>query len=706
MWCVALIIAVALSGSPPVSDSPTSVPTDIPTDVPSNVTDIPDPPSDPPSTNTTNTSLPTSVPTLVPTIIAEEEADYLGVVLGLPASPDDLLDGFSAKAAQKLSEITAVDETLITEGSNSTTPPYNIELKIHSSIATYQVMKDKITQATALGLYIAGVKVESVDFRIRAKEAADECEKSPCGSQQLCVDNNFDVTGDFICSCLDGSHQKVGAMTPSCSAPLSDLSDVSEIMEIVALSNGHTVFAAAYNSLLHSTQCGFAVDDPPLLLHPTRLSVGNSLMAGAVVANTSLVLGCILLQHVLIILLSHYFPDKSVTELRCVTGFPHVCVRVMLSLLPGTIYCSVSLIASGEGEWSVTLGCIIVTIWLLWLVLMTSHGENVQPVHLLSLGQHYPHGMGFKRMLVFRRTFAPWYVGFLVLLCFVIPFRVVSVSGCAAQRYLAGILMLLLLVLTIRLQPYASRYSLILCCLVSLIQSTSWFLLASGLEKADGHRDHPHIDGAVYLRLISAVFILLWMIVSFCYRVPQEFGVPTSEKIASNPFLGIQKMWSELSLFGKVSFTAGDLCWLFVALGIYNYYLFIPAAVLLSIRIISQLKGSTRNKTSTVVASEDSLVDALIPADEETFVVVKDGDKKEGSLHLSPDPRSYSPPEIANVEFGQGRQPVQSQSITARSPSPDSVVDHHTESLEAQRFPKLNTAAFQHSGTRHPQYSS
>ena len=701
MWSAALLLMVAgLSVAPPATNSPTTAPTAVPTTaVPGNATnattDIPlvviNNETDIPSVGQ-STLIPTSIPTSIPTLVPDDvEADYLGVVLGLPTSPDELLDGFPMKAAQKLSEITSVDESAITEGSNSTTVPYNIELKIHAPVATYRVMKQKVSLSVSNGMFIAGVRVQRVEYRIRATEASDECEASPCGSNQLCVDNNFDAKGDFVCSCLDGSHQKIGLRTPSCNPPLNDISDVSEILEVIALANGHTVFAASYNSLLHSTQCGSSTDDPPLVFHPTRLSVGGSMMAGAIVSNTSLVLGCILLQHLFIIILAHYFPDKSMTELKCITGFPHVCIRVMLSLLPGTVYCSVSLISSNEGQWAVALGCIIITVWLLWLVLMASHGRDVQPYHLLALGQHYPHSMGFKRLVVFNNSYSPWYIGFLILLCVIVPFKVVGVSGCSAQRYLSGIALLLLLVLTIRLQPFSLKYCNVLCCVVIVIQAVSWNLLGSGLDKADGHRDHPHIDGSIYLRLISAIIIIIWMIVSFLYRIPNEYGLSTSKVITSNPTTGLKQLWSNLSFFGKISFTSGDLCWLCVCLGIYDYYFFIPAALFLILRVAYLLKGSSMSKSPLVESLEDALIQ---PEEVETFVVVKDGEPVHHELHLSPSPKHYSPPEMVNPSSKTFQK--QSYSITARSPSSDhsevdyTTADLKTESLEAQRFPVCN----------------
>ena len=505
------------------------------------------------------------------------EPPHLEITLLLPS--DKFLQGLGDAVREKVASVLQIAESQITSVSLEAVPYPAAVASINASapyLPKFQSMLQDAVNSDP-GMLVAGVKVLGIESKIVAAGVHNECEEAPCGPGQICTDPSLTDSGDFICACpaKDGTtYPMVGKPTSSCDQPLEDISDLANMLEGIALCNGHTVLPATHNSILYATHCNAPLEDPPLALHPTRLKVGGSMLAGCVVSNTSLLVGALVIQHLLILILSFYTKGAmDLKDIHALVGYPYIPLRVFITLLPGALFCGIGLLDSVDGTWGMVLGGLTLFFWLLCLGGMVF--KDFATLVTLSIGQKKWDGAGWVRVDQFKKRHVAMIVIITVVLSTNMSHRFGGGGACAGPRLFVSMGLFLYTAVIALTRPWHVKAHNIFAFFAYIVQSLAWTLMGFGLYNAEGHRDHELVNGSVYLRFIGACSLMLWMLVSLVYRVGGA-----DEGKWYDPREAVLQAW-EAPHLQKAIVISRDLVWVALACAVAVYWMAVFGALLI-----------------------------------------------------------------------------------------------------------------------------
>eukprot|EP00754_Rhynchopus_humris_P026492 Rhum_TRINITY_DN15024_c0_g1::Rhum_TRINITY_DN15024_c0_g1_i1::g.133784::m.133784 len=541
---------------------------------------------------------------------------HLAIRLLLSDDPADLLPGFNESVRTRVAAVLSVSPSAVRSVALAATPSPSALVVVDAPAPALPALRDALAAALAAGLRVAGVPIAGGSASIVAPGVADECESAPCGAGQHCVDPDLTVANDFVCSCRSErglTYPKVGAPTPSCVPPSERLADLASVFEALALMHGHTALHAAHNAVLHATHCNAALASPPPALHPTRLTVGGSELAGAAVGNTALLVGALLLQQLLGLVVAVAL-DRSGgggggsaggPEQRALLGFPDLPLRVFVSLLPGTVFSSIGLLDSESGAWGIALGATLLFLWLGCLTSLVFDGAADAAAR--ALGQHVWRGDAgvWRRAAPFAPRHAAVTAVATLALCTSVPHRFGTPGSCAGQRIFVGVAMLLCCFVVAATRPWRVAVFNPFCGTVYLLQALGWLLLAAGLYKSDGHLDHGLVDSSVAVRLASASLLLAWIVAAAVFRPggggggggsgSDEEECSTEEGVAAavpwyKPLPALHAALASPPAAKAVRLSA-DAAWVFVAVAVAVHWAFLfGAAAALALHLFLALR--------------------------------------------------------------------------------------------------------------------
>ena len=531
---------------------------------------------------------------------------HLEIRLLLSDDPADLLPGFNESVRTRVAAALSVAPSAVRSVELASTPSPSAFVIVDAPAPALPALREALAAALAAGLRVAGVPIAGGSASIVAPGVADECEPTPCGAGQHCVDPDLTVANDFICSCQSErglTYPKVGAPTPSCVPPSERLADLASVFEALALMHGHTALHAAQNAVLHATHCNAALATPPPALHPTRLTVGGSELAGAAVGNTALLLGALLLQQLLGLVVAvaldrsgrHGGGSAGGPQQRALLGFPDLPLRVFVSLLPGTVFSSIGLLDSESGGWGIALGATLLFLWLGCLTSLVFDGAAAAAAR--ALGQHVWHADAgaWRRAAPFAPRHAAVAAVVTLVLCTSVPHRFGTPGSCAGQRIFVSVALLLCCFVVAATRPWSVTVCNPFCGAVYLLQALGWLLLAVGLYKSDGHLDHGLVDSSVAVRLASASLLLAWIVAAAVFRPGGDEEEGAGEEGAASapwykPLPALRGALASPPAAKAVRLSA-DAAWIFVAVAVAVHWAFLfGAAAALALHLFLVLR--------------------------------------------------------------------------------------------------------------------